>query len=246
MAINRISGNILQDDLRRGSNLAVQGNLIYFDVVNNRIGVLTSTPDDTLEVVGILRVGNVTIDDVGNIDAGGVNINQVAEPVVDADAATKLYVDTKTGNLTSVGNITFSNTTISTNLAEGNITLEPTGNSTVIIDTTSGLVIPVGNSLQRPDPAQTGTVRFNTEVQRVEIYDGNGWEDIVSNVAVQIITPDGSSLSYVLDRSSTAAALLVATNGVVQLPGVAYTVAGNVIAFAEPPLTSDIIDIRFL
>lgn len=246
MAINRISGNILQDDLRRGSNLAVQGNLVYFDVVNDRVGVRTSTPSDDFEVAGILRVGNVTIDDVGNIDAGGVNITDLAEPVANADAATKFYVDSQLGNLTSIGNLEVSNTTITTSLAVGNITLAPTGTSTVIIDTVTGLVIPTGNSAQRPAPAQIGTLRFNTEVQRVEIYDGSGWEDIVSNVASQVITPDGSSTIYLLDRSSSAAALLVATNGVVQLPGTAYTVAGNLITFAEPPQTSDIIDIRFL
>lgn len=246
MAINRISGNILQDDLRRGSNLAVQGNLVYFDVVNDRVGVRTNTPADDFEVSGILRVGNVTIDDAGNIDAGGVNITELAEPVANSDAATKFYVDSQLGNLVSIGNLEISNTTITTALAAGNITLAPTGNSTVIIDTVTGLVIPSGNSAQRPDPAQTGTVRFNTEIQRVEIYDGSGWEDIVSNVASQVITPDGSTATYALDRSSSAAALLVATNGVVQLPGVAYTVVGNLITFAEPPLTTDIIDIRFL
>lgn len=246
MAINRISGNILQDNLRRGSNLAVQGNLVYFDVVNDRVGVRTSEPSDDFEVAGVLRVGNVTIDDVGNIDAGGVNITELAEPVANSDAATKFYVDSQLGNIANIGNLQVSNTTITTALAQGNITLSPTGNSTVIIDTETGLVIPSGNSAQRPDPAQTGTLRFNTEIQRVEIYDGSNWEDIVSNVASQIITPDGSTTVYSLDRSSSAAALLVATNGVVQLPGVAYTVAGNIITFAEPPLTTDIIDIRFL
>ena len=246
MAINRISGNILQDDLRRGSDLAVQGNLIYFDVVNDRVGILTSTPADDFEVAGVLRVGSVTISYIGNIDAGNVAINNLLDPVANSDAATKFYVDSRTGNLTSVGNITFANTTLSTSLATGNITLAPTGDSQVFIDTVSGMVIPVGNTAQRPGSPVSGTIRFNTDYQRVEVYDGAEWDSVVSGVTAQIITPDGSSLQYALDRDSTSAATMVAVNGVVQLPVTAYTVTANVITFAEAPLVTDIIDIRFL
>jgi hypothetical protein len=246
MAINRISGNILQDNLQRGTNLSVQGNLIYFDVNNNRVGIRTSSPGSDLEVVGVLEVGSVTIDSAGNIDAGGVNINDLAEPVANADAATKFYVDSQTGNLTSIGNLSVSNTTISTSLATGNITLAPTGNSDVIIDTVSGLVLPTGNTDQRPDPAQQGTVRFNTDSDRVEIYDGTGWEDVVANVTNQVLNGDGSTVVFVLDRDTTAASALVMINGVVQLPVTAYTVTGNQITFAQAPVISDTIDIRFL
>jgi hypothetical protein len=40
--------------------------------------------------------------------------------------------------------------------------------------------------------------------------------------------------------------VIVSTNGTVQRPGAAYTVAGNVITFAEAPQVSDIIDVRFI
>jgi hypothetical protein len=245
MAINRISGNILQDNLQRGTNLSIQGNLIYFDVNTNRVGIRTATPGSDLEVVGVLEVGSVTIDSAGNIDAGGVNINDLAEPVANTDAATKFYVDSQTGNVTSIGNLSISNTTITTNLATGNITLAPTGNSDVIIDTVSGLVLPVGNTDQRPDPAQQGTVRFNTDTDRLEIYDGD-WNDVVANVTNQVLNGDGSTAVFTLDRDTTAASALVMINGVVQLPVTAYSVSGNQITFTQAPVISDTIDIRFL
>ena len=246
MAINRVSGNILQDNLQRGTNLSIQGNLIYFDVNTNRVGIRTSSPGSDLEVVGVLEVGSVTIDSAGNIDAGGVNINDLAEPVANTDAATKFYVDSQTGNISGVGNLTFANTTISTSLAQGNITLAPTGNSDVIIDTVSGLVLPVGNTAQRPSPAAQGTVRFNSDSDRVEIYDGTGWEDVVANVTNQTLNGDGSTAVFTLDRDSTTASALIMINGVVQLPVTAYSVTGNQLTFTQAPVVSDTIDVRFL
>ena len=246
MAINRISGNILQDNLQRGTNLSIQGNLIFFDVNTNRVGIRTSSPGSDLEVVGVLEVGSVTIDSAGNIDAGGVNINDLAEPVANADAATKFYVDSQTGNLTGIGNLSISNTTITTSLVVGNITLAPTGNSEVIIDTVSGLVLPVGTTAERPDPAQQGTIRFNSDSDRIEIYDGTGWEDVVANVTNQVLNGDGSTAVFTLDRDSTTASALVMINGVVQLPVTSYSVTGNQLTFTQPPVVSDTIDIRFL
>lgn len=247
MAINKISGNILADNLQRGANLAVQGNLIYFDVTNNRVGVRTSTPTSTLDVDGVLTVGNVSISSTGNIDAGGVNINDLAEPVANTDAATKFYVDSTSGNiLGNLGNISVANTTISPTIANANITLAPTNSQIVIIDTSSGLLLPVGNTAQRPSPVNQGTVRYNTDLDRVEVYDGAGWEDIVANVTNQTLNGDGSTTVFALDRNSTTAAALIMINGVVQLPTTAYSITGNSLTFTQAPVISDVIDVRFL
>lgn len=383
MAINRISGNILQDNLQRGNDLSFQGNLVYIDVQNNRVGVKTSTPQDDFNVIGTANVANVritsatangifvanaaklavtsnnlqfngttltligtanvtnvdvsgNISTAGNIGTGNINIsgqvtavgnisgnnisavgtvsagnvlatgnvsgnNMVATGTVEGTAlditgsaiisvsanianivlsGTAISADTGildlgsnanvsitggaadfvlstdgAGNLIwidganivgALGNLSISNTTISTALVDGNITLTPTGNGTVIIDTTTGLTIPVGNTVQRADPAATGTVRFNTDAGRIEVYDGAEWDSVAAGVTNQLFTGDDSTLVFALDRDSTSAAALVVFNGVVQIPGVAYTVTGNLITFAEAPLTSDVIDVRFL
>jgi hypothetical protein len=251
MSINLISGNILNANLVRGANLAISSssagaNLIFIDTQNGRVGVRTNAPTQALDVAGVLRVGNVTISNVGNINAGNVNINNLLSPVANADAATKSYVDTVTGNITAnLGNITIANTTISPTITPGNITLKTTANSTVIIDITSGLVLPVGNTAQRPGNV-TGTVRFNTDSDRAEIYDGTEWDSLTGNVTAQLVNGDGSTLVFVLDRSSTTAATLVIINGVVQMPTTAYSVSGNTLTFTQAPQISDAIDIRFL
>jgi len=63
MAINRISGDILESNLIRSSDLAFNTNLLYVDVANGRIGVLTDSPGNfALDVNGNTRVqGNQTI-----------------------------------------------------------------------------------------------------------------------------------------------------------------------------------------
>lgn len=350
MAINRISGNILQDNLQRGANLSIQGNLIFVDVDNNRVGFLNSSPVDLIDSAGNVRVGNTLIEFGGNVNVGNVWINSLQDPVADSDAATKGYVDAssgnvsidisdganvetvvngdtivftatanqttvvvsapdvvtigltdsveiagnisaanaviqqtvsaaaatvsgnvQSGNLTVVGasvfdtatanlissaNVTVNNT-LTANLIQGNAELNIssvgnanvtvlTGTGLIILDSTAGLALPTGNTTQRPVASPAGTLRYNNETGRLEVYDGAAWDEVVSDVINQTITPNGVDTNYTLTRNATAASVLVNINGVVQLPDVAYTVAGNVIAFAEAPLVSDIIDIRFL
>jgi hypothetical protein len=156
-----------------------------------------------------------------------------------------------TGNL-SVGNLLISNTTITTTLAEGNITLTSTGNQLVQVSGNTGIVIPYGNTFQRPGTPLTGTLRLNVGEEQLEVWNGFYWLVATANasnvtVSDQQISPTGTDTTYVLDRSdANQASILVNINGVGQLPGTAYTVSGNSITFAETPNTSDIIDIRYL
>jgi len=148
---------------------------------------------------------------------------------------------------TTIGNILIANTTITTNQANGDIILEPTGNGFVTIDTITGLVLPTGNTVQRPASPATGTIRFNTNSTDVEVWDGTQWTSVGGTALItnQYITGDGSNTVFTLNQTTTSASIIVSTNGVVQFPDVAYTVAGNLITFAEAPESSDVIDIRF-
>lgn len=159
-----------------------------------------------------------------------------------------LGVTNNPGNVT-IGNLTVANTTVSTNLANGNITLTATGNGLVTISGTGGITIPYGNTTQRPDPAVEGTIRYNNALNQTEIYTGSDWESIggaIANITNQTITPDGSTVTYTLDQAATATGILVTINGINQTPNVDYTVATDQITFTDVPLTTDIIQIRFI
>jgi hypothetical protein len=264
---NITSGNILTGGLITATGNITGGNLNTVGNVtsNNTVFAVTVSATGNVEanvfvgntaLIGSVRatanvlVGSITIPATGNIDVGNVYIANMANPVANQDAATKFYVDQNIGNIGTAGNLTFSNTTISTSLANGNITLNATGNSLVQTGGTFGFVVPAGNTAQRLEVGNVaGTVRFNTDVLRIEVYDGTEWDQIVSGVTNQTLNGDGSTVAFTLDRPTTSAAALIMLNGVVQLPGTAYNISPNPsvnLVFTEAPSVSDVIDIRYL
>ena len=153
------------------------------------------------------------------------------------------------GGAAVLGNLTISNTTISTGLANATITIQPTGTGVVSINTTTGLILPVGNTAQRPGSASTGTTRFNTTTSLLEVYNGNAWASTSTAVTNQTLYGNGTATTFTLNRSTTTAAALIMLNGVTQVPDQSYIMdpsPSTNLVFSEAPDPGDIIDIRFL
>ena len=139
MAVNYVKGQILSSNLERDG--------IDLSISNANVGINTVSPSSTLEVAGIFTVGNVTISNIGNISAGNININNLAAPVANADATTKLYVDQAVGNIstTVIGNAIILGTPSAGNLISNAVTL--TANTFVTdgmvqINTVLGKLVP--------------------------------------------------------------------------------------------------------
>ena len=69
---------------------------------------------------------------------------------------------------------------------------------------------------------------------------------MTNTITDQQITPTGLTQTYTLDQSTTSTGIIVSINGTLQAPNIAYTVSGDQITFAETPLPTDIVDIRFI
>jgi hypothetical protein len=89
------------------------------------------------------------------------------------------FTTTGTGGVV-FGNLKFTTNTI-TNISANAITqFVQTGSGYVSIPGTYGVVIPVGTSGNRPPTLYTeaGMVRFNADLQYVEVYNGSAWTNI--------------------------------------------------------------------
>jgi hypothetical protein len=147
----------------------------------------------------------------------------------------------------SIGNLTVSNTTISTSFLNANIYISPTGNGTVQFGGNLAVGLPSGNILQRPTSPIIGYVRYNTETQQFEIYNGTNWvAPGAATITSDVITPDGVGNTFTLSSTSTTTGVMVNINGTMQQPFTAYNVSGTSITFTEIPLSTDIVEVRHI
>ena len=143
----------------------------------------------------------------------------------------------------TLANLTITNTTLS---SDSDLTLTPAAGNVVAINSSTALAVPVGLTTDRPAVPLAGYVRFNTTSSVLECFNGTEWVSAQTSIDNQVLLGNGVQTVFSLIKPAIATNLIVATNGVIQLPNVAYTVSGTSITFAEVPLSSDIIEIRFI
>ena len=150
------------------------------------------------------------------------------------------------GEVGNIGNLQVDDTTFTSITASDNIIIDAeTG--VFVIEGTTGFVIPVGNTAQRPGSPDTGLTRYNSETGLLEIYDGSDWESMGDYAAtVDSFDGDNSTTAFTMSGSSTTDGTIVDINGVVQLPTTAYSVSGNVITFTQAPASGDKVTTRLL
>jgi hypothetical protein len=154
------------------------------------------------------------------------------------------------GSSGSVGNLTISNVTISANSSavssSANIIFSTTGTGAVQF-TGNAIGLPSGNILQRPTTVNAGYLRFNTEFETIEVWDGTEWVQTSGGVITSdVLNGDGSTAQFALSANTTTTGVLVSINGTIQKPSTAYTVSNNSITFTEIPALGDSIEVRKL
>ena len=249
------------------SNIKISNNTIYTLDTN---GDLILTPNGTGNVVAnahvipdttrIRNLGSPTrywdtiYVQYGNIDS--VNIGQLTIPISNLHILggnTNNFLQTD-----GTGNLTWS---IPETAAGGDNTQIQYNNNGVLNGSNSFTFTSNTNTVTLQNVTTTGKANLNS-VGNVQITggtagyvlqtDGSGnlsWTTPTGNINSildQQIYGDGSTINFNLITSSVTNAVIVSINGVMQIPSVAYTVATDVITFAEAPQTSDLVDIRFL
>ena len=144
-----------------------------------------------------------------------------------------------------LGAFTFTDNRLQTTVTNEEIIIEPAGTGYVKVDASSGIIVPVGSTLERPT-GQTGMMRFNTTTSLMEVYNGSAWVNVgaVNTISTDEFDGDDTTTSFSLSRTSTTASLILSINGTIQEATNTYSVSGTTLTFNEAPATGDKIQAR--
>jgi hypothetical protein len=164
---------------------------------SDRVNINSNTRiDGDLEVVGnitlggTINIGDSNTDDV--IFGGEVKSNIIPDATGTYDLGSALktwrtaYLDNILVGGLSVGNVEVSGSFVNDQIdingnqirtfrSNADLELDTAGTGQVVVLGQGGMIVPVGTTAERPDPARTGTIRLNTDTQRLENYNGVAW-----------------------------------------------------------------------
>jgi filamentous hemagglutinin len=238
------AGNITGGNIDTAGVVSAAGNITGGNVLT--AGVVSATGN----ITGNYFFGNgsqLTGIDTTLISNGNSNVQVYANSNVAVTVAGTANVAVfTTSGISVTGNVQSTQYTLGANAVFGTSLTAVTG-ATVAINATDSILVPVGNTAQRPTPT-TGMLRFNSQTDKLEVYDSNSWEEVGATVFTVIgddqFAGDGSTVTFTLSSSQTTDSCIVSINGVVQIPTTAYSVSGTTLTFTEAPQPGDDIDVR--
>ena len=95
----------------------------------------------------------------------------------------------------------------------------------------SGVVLPVGSSAQRPDAPTFGLIRYNTDLGLVEFFDGAQYLSLspTGNISYNVdnFTGDGSTITFTMSETVGNASQIIVFVGSIYQPPDTYTLSGT-------------------
>ena len=131
MAVGRISGQLLKDNLIRSTlpvaeqNIAFETDLLYIDIINSRIGIKTASPQYPLDVVGTIRTTNLEVPGVSTVNNLTLTASSIttSAPILNLASPDKILYN----NAILVDDLQISNNTIEVTTSNMNLELRPNG-----------------------------------------------------------------------------------------------------------------------
>jgi hypothetical protein len=110
--------------------------------------------------------------------------------------------------------------------------------------------IPVGGTADRSTTPSQGDFRFNTDTDKLEIFDGSTFLTVAAEGTTSItqdsFTGDGTTTAFTMSTSAASdqtQRIIVAVGNVFQNPASAYTLSGTTITFTSPPGNAETITV---
>lgn len=159
----------IRNDLQVNGNVDVTGNITLGGTIN-----IGDSPTDDVVFGGEVK-SNIVPDATGTYDLGASlktwRVGYFDDVVVDGLSVGNISV---TGTFIN-DQIEIAGNRIRTFRSNADLELDTAGTGQVVVLGQGGFIVPVGTTLERPDPARTGTIRLNTDTQRLENYNGVAW-----------------------------------------------------------------------
>ena len=141
---------------------------------------------------------NVATANITDFQTTGVDItnNTISAKNID----TNLNLNTSGNGTVAIGNFRLATNTINNATTDAITQFTEVGTGYVKVAGTNGMVIPVGSNSDRPSVTELGMVRYNNDLQYVEMYvggTGTGWEN-VAGPNTGVTQTDATALSIAL------------------------------------------------
>jgi hypothetical protein len=177
-----ISGNVIQTTVSN-ADLELRANgtgivTIPNDnlVINQNLNVTSGTTTlSNVTVSGTLNANNLVTNStisISNFTTGDILIS--GNVITTSLSNSNLELRANGTGTVKAENLEFSNSSIVGTVAE-NITLTPSGTGIVDINSNQSLKLPVGSQGDRPGSPQAGMIRFNSDSNYFEGYNGSYW-----------------------------------------------------------------------
>jgi hypothetical protein len=173
--VDQSTGNVYALGTVDVDGQATIASLAVTDILQNRVviagvnGELEGSNNLTFDGTTLAVTGDMTV--TGDITIGGNII--IGDEETDSITVSADF----TSNLVPNEDVVYDLGTTAKNWQTIHVSTIDSNTEVVTVDTTGGLVIPVGTTLERPT-AVTGMIRFNVDDGRFEAYDGTAWTGV--------------------------------------------------------------------